>query len=148
MGYRICGARKFVVPAHFIIGPKIQAKENDFRGREVKIQKRPKYMAEDDFMLGTSQNTWRKGQTQYRGSTREKAANTVVWSPASDRPILQIMLFNFFNHPQPLYVWIDRTGLYFKKWNLHMDTEREVNTSIKGKEGQGGRGSPKKKKKP
>ena len=51
-----CGAREFVVPAHFIIGPKIKTKENDFRGREVKIQKRPRYMAEDDLMLGTSQN--------------------------------------------------------------------------------------------
>ena len=51
-----CKAREFVVSAHFIIGPKIQTKENDFRGREVKIQKRPKYMAEDDLMLGTSPN--------------------------------------------------------------------------------------------
>ena len=52
-----CGAREFVVPAHFIIGPKIQAKENNFRGRKVKIRTRPKYMAEDDLMLGTSQNS-------------------------------------------------------------------------------------------
>ena len=54
------------------------------------------------------------------------------------------MLFNFSNHPQPLYVWIDRIGLYSRKWNLHVDTEREVNTSIKGKESQGGGGSQKK----
>ena len=138
-----CGAWEFVVPAHFIIGPKIQAKENDFRGREVKIQKRPKYMAEDDLMLGTSQNAWKKGQTQYRGSTEEKAANTIVWNHASDRPIPQTMLFNFFNHSQPLYVWIDRTGLYPKKQNLHVNTKQEVNTSIKGKESQGGSGSRK-----
>ena len=91
--------REFVVPAHFIIGPKIQTKENDFQGREVKIQKMPKFMAEDDLMLGTSQYAWRKGQTQYRGSMREKAANTVVWNPASDRPILQTMLFNFSQLP-------------------------------------------------
>ena len=51
-----CGAGEFVAPAHFIIGPKTQAEENIFRGREVKIQKRPKYMAEDDLMLGTTQN--------------------------------------------------------------------------------------------
>ena len=103
-------------------------------------------MAEDDFMLGTSPNAWKKGQTQYRGSTREKIANTVVWDPASDRPILQTMLFNFSNHPQPLYVWIDRTGLYPKKQNLHVDTKRKVNTSIKGKESKGEKGSPKKEK--
>ena len=60
--------------------------------------------------------------------------------------MLQTMLFNFFNHPQPLYVWIDRTGLYPKKQNLHVNTKREVNTSIKGKESQGGRGSLEKKK--
>ena len=52
-----CGAREFVVSAHFIIGPKIQTKENDFRGREVKIRKRPRYMAEDDLILGISQNS-------------------------------------------------------------------------------------------
>ena len=51
-----CGAGEFVVQTHFIIRPKTQAQENNFRGREVKIQKRPKYMAEDDLMLGTSRN--------------------------------------------------------------------------------------------
>ena len=133
-----------MVLAHFIIGPKIQAKENDFRRREVKIQKRPKYMAEDDLMLGTSQNAWRKGQTQYRGSTREKAANTVVWNPASDRPILQTMLFNF-SQPPPTTLMYGLIGRVCtpKKQNLHVDTKREVNTSIKGKESQGGRGSRK-----
>ena len=56
-------------------------------------------IAEDDLTLNTSQNAWRKGQTQYRSKIREKAANTTVWSPASDRPILQTMLFNI---SQPL----------------------------------------------
>jgi len=54
--YGRCGVGEFVVLAHFIIGPKTQAEENNFRGHEVKVQKRPKYMAEDDLMLGTSQN--------------------------------------------------------------------------------------------
>ena len=49
-----CGAREFVVPAYFIIGPKTQTEENNFRGRVVKVQKRPKNMAEDDLRLGTS----------------------------------------------------------------------------------------------
>ena len=132
-----------MVPTHFIIGPKIQTKENDFRGREVKIQERPRYMAEDDLMLGTSQNAGRKGQTQYRGSTREKAANIVVWNPASDRPILQIMLL-FFSQPPPttlMYGLIGRDCAP-KKQNLHVGTKREVNTSIKGKESQGERGFP------
>ena len=77
---------------------------------------------------------------------REKAANTVVWNPASDRLILQTMLFNFSNYPQPLYVWIDGTGLYPKKQNLHVDIKQEVNTSIKGKESQGEGGSQKREK--
>ena len=34
-------------------------------------------------------------------------------------------------------------SLYPKKQNLHVDTKREVNTSIKGKERQGGGGSQK-----
>ena len=77
----------------------------------MKSQKRHKDIAEDDLMLSTLQNTRRKGQTRYRSGTREKAANMVVQNPASDRPILQTMLFNFLNYPQPLEVWIDRTGL-------------------------------------
>ena len=91
-----------MVPAHFTIGPKTQVEENNFRGRIVRVQKRPKNMVEDDLMLDTSQNTQRKGQTQYRGRTREKAANTVVQNLASDRPILLTMLFSFYNHPQSL----------------------------------------------
>ena len=55
--YSYCGAGEFVVPAHFTVGPKTQAEENNFRGRIVKVQKRPKNTAEDDLMLGTSQNT-------------------------------------------------------------------------------------------
>ena len=47
--------------------------------------------------------------------------------------MLLIMLFSFYNHPQPLRVWIDRTYLHPRKKNLHVDTEREVKTSIKEK---------------
>ena len=45
-----------MVPAHLIIGPKIQAEEDNFRGRIVRVKRRPKNMAEDDLMYGTSQN--------------------------------------------------------------------------------------------
>ena len=45
-----------MVLAYFTIGPKTQAEEDNFRGRIVRVQKRPKNMAEDDLMLGTSQN--------------------------------------------------------------------------------------------
>ena len=51
-----CGAGEFMVLAYFTIGPKTQAEENNFRERIVKVQKRPKNIAEDDLILGTSQN--------------------------------------------------------------------------------------------
>ena len=51
-----CGAEEFVVPAHFAIGPKTQAEKNNLRERTVRVQERPKNMAEDDLMLSTSQN--------------------------------------------------------------------------------------------
>ena len=68
----------------------------------MKAQERHKDMAEDDLTLSTSQNAWKKGQTQYEGRAREKAANIVIQNPASDKPMLQTMPFNFSNDPQPL----------------------------------------------
>ena len=68
----------------------------------MKAQEGHEDMAEDDLMLSTSQNAWRKEQTQYRGRAREKAANIVIQNPASDKPMLQTMSFNFSNNPQPL----------------------------------------------
>ena len=68
----------------------------------MKSQKKHKDIAEDDLMLSTSQNAWRKGQTQYRGRIREKAANIVIQNPAFDKPMLQTMPFNFSNDPQSL----------------------------------------------
>ena len=65
----------------------------------MKSQKKHKDIAEDDLMLSTSQNAWRKGQTQYRGRTREKAANIVIQNLAPDKPMLQTMPFNFPNDP-------------------------------------------------
>ena len=87
-------------------------------------------------MLGTSPNAQRKGQAQCRGKTSEKAANTVVRNSASDWSILFTMLFSFYNHPQPLQVWADRTNLHPRKWNLHVDTGRRIKANIKGKENE------------
>ena len=68
----------------------------------MKAQEGHEDMAEDDLMLSTSQNAWRKGQTQYRGRTGEKVANIVIQNPASNKPMLQTTPFNFSNDPQPL----------------------------------------------
>ena len=54
----------------------------------MKPQKEHKDIAEDDLMLSTLQNAWKKRQTQYRGKTREKTANIVTQNPVSDKPIL------------------------------------------------------------
>ena len=46
------------------------------------------------------------------------------------------MLFSFYNHSQPLWVWADRTNINPRKLNLHVDVERKVKASIKRKEKQ------------
>ena len=110
----------------------------------MKAPQRPKDVAEDDLTLYTSQNAWRKWQTQYKSSTREKAANTVMWSPVSDKPILQTMLFNFSQPPPTIltYGLIGRVNTP-KRQNWHVDKKREVNTGIKGEERQGRKGRKK-----
>ena len=112
----------------------------------MKAPQRPKDVAEDDLTLNTSQNAWRKGQIQYKSSTRKKAANTVMWSPASDKPILQTLLFNFSQPPPTtlMYGLIGRVITPKKRKNWHVDERREVNTSIKGEESQKKRGDRKK----
>ena len=42
------------------------------------------------------------------------------------------MLFSFYNHPQPLWVWADRTSISPKKLNLHVDVGGRLKASIKG----------------
>ena len=46
-----------------------------------------------------------------------KAAITAIEYPAPDRT----MLFSFYNHPQPLWVWADGTSISLEKLNLHVD---------------------------
>ena len=76
----------------------------------------------------------KKGKTQYKSSTKEKAANTIMWSPAPDKPILLTMLYSFCNYPQPPWIWTNRTYLHPRKKSWHVDTEKEVKISIKERE--------------
>ena len=69
------------------------------QGRLMKAQGGHEDMAEDNLTLGTSQNTRKKRQTQYRGRAREKAANTVIRNSASDKPILKTIPLCFSNNP-------------------------------------------------
>ena len=41
------------------------------------------------------------------------------------------MFFSFYNHPQPLWVWADRTSISPGKLNLHVDAGGRVKASIK-----------------
>ena len=58
-----------------------------------------------------------------------KAAITAIKYSAPARAIL----FSFYNHPQPLWVWADKTSINPRKLNLHVDVEGRVKASIKGK---------------
>ena len=56
-----------------------------------------------------------------------KAAITAIKYSAPNRA----MLFSFYNHPQPLWVWADGTSISPGKLNLHMDIGRGVKANIK-----------------
>ena len=49
-----------------------------------------------------------------------KATITAIKYSAPDR----VMLFSFYNHPQPLWVWADETSISPEKLNLHVDVGR------------------------
>ena len=56
-----------------------------------------------------------------------KAAITALKYSAPNKA----MLFSFYNHLQPLWVWADRTNISPRKLNLHVDVRRRVKASIK-----------------
>ena len=57
-----------------------------------------------------------------------KAAITAIKYSAPDRT----MLFSFYNHPQPLWVWADGTSISPGKSNLHVDVGWGEQANIKG----------------
>ena len=59
-----------------------------------------------------------------------KAAITVIKYSALDRAVL----FRFYNHPQPLWVWADGTSISPGTLNLHVNVRGRVKSSIKRKE--------------
>ena len=56
-----------------------------------------------------------------------KAAITAIKYSALDKAIL----FSFYNHPQPLWVWADGTSISPGKLNLHVDVRGRVKANIK-----------------
>ena len=63
---------------------------------------------------------------------KRKAAITAIKYFALDRAIL----FSFYTHLQPLWVWADGTSICPRTLNLHVDVRRMVKANIKRKEKQ------------
>ena len=57
-----------------------------------------------------------------------KIAITAIKYSVTDRA----MLFNFYNHPQPFWVWADKTSISSIKLNLDVDVQGRGKASIKG----------------
>ena len=77
-------------------------------------------------------------------ATKDKgrATITAIKYSAPDRA----MLFSFYNHPQPLWVWADGTSISPGKLNLYVDVGRRLKAIIKGEgskpKRRGGGGRP------
>ena len=71
---------------------------------------------------------------------KRKVAITAIKYFTSDRAIL----FNFYNHPQPFWVWTDGTSISPGKLNLHVDIGRGVKANIKGEVSNPEKGAGKK----
>ena len=56
-----------------------------------------------------------------------KTVITAIKYSTPDRAIL----FSFYNHPQPRWVWANRTSISPRKPNLHVDVGGRVKASIK-----------------
>ena len=70
-----------------------------------------------------------------------KTAITAIKYSEPDRA----MLFSFYNHSQPLWVWADKTSISLIKLNLHVDVWEREKVGIKGggsRPKRGGRSPP------
>ena len=77
--------------------------------------------------LKTSALMGKGPQNSVATKDKGKATITTIKYSAPDRA----MLFCFYNHSQPLWVWADRTSISPRKLNLHVDVEGRVKASIK-----------------
>ena len=64
---------------------------------------------------------------KYDDKGQRKGCHTALKYSAPNRA----MLFSFYNHPQPLWVWADRTSISSRKLNLHVDVGGRVKDNIK-----------------
>ena len=82
--------------------------------------------------LNTSALMWKRPLNSVATKDKGKSTITAIKYSALDRA----MLFSFYNHSQPLWVWADRTSINPRKLNLHVDVGGRVKASIKRKEKQ------------
>jgi len=80
----------------------------------------------------TSALMWKGPLNSVATKDKGKATITAMKYSAPDRA----MLFSFYNHHQPLWVWVDRTSISPRKLNLHVDVGGKKKASIKRKEKQ------------
>ena len=64
-------------------------------------------------------------------STTTKDKGKVTITAIKYSTLDRAILFSFYNHSQPLWVWADRTSISPKRLNLHVDVGGRVKTSIK-----------------
>ena len=71
---------------------------------------------------------------------KEKVVITAITYSAPDR----VMLFSFYNHPQPLWVWANETSISPGKLNLYVNAGGRVKANIKGEVSDPEKGAGKK----
>ena len=77
--------------------------------------------------LNTFVLMWKGPLNSVATKDKRKATIIAIKYSAPDRA----MLFSFYNHSQPLWVWADRTSINPRKLNLHVDNGGGVKASIK-----------------
>ena len=80
----------------------------------------------------TSALMWKGPLNSVATKNKGKTTITTIKYSAPDRA----MLFSFYNHSQPLWVWADKTSINPRKLNLQVDVEGKEKASIKRKEKQ------------
>ena len=84
----------------------------------------------------TSALMWKRPLNIVVTKDKGKATITAIKYSVPDRA----MLFSFYNRPQPLWLWADKTSINPRKLNLHVDVGGKEKASIKRKEKQLSRG--------
>ena len=90
-----------------IKGPKPRPRSPTAKDAQWKLLEGPQMWLRTTLRPTSHKNAWRKGQIQYKSSTREKAASTLMWNPSPDKPILIPCYPAFPNHSD---VRIDKTS--------------------------------------